>query len=241
MNRGDAAAAAWIFRGDTSRRRRGRRVDILWRHVAATAVAAWIFRGDTPPRLRGGHSVETGARPQVLWSKLFKTETGSHPYALTLAENEDVVIAGLAVPDDRQPEGRVVRASINNGSKIWDKRRTDRETTDYNVECYGVAPTPSGGFVVTCGDGPMTPPRSFDCHERTWTAYLYELDGDGTFLWATNLTNACVCRRGYGSPRRRGRGLVATTWLGPRRDAAVGASSRRRGRESAPRPRSGTS
>ena len=40
----------WIFRGDGSRRRRGRNVDILWRQVAAT------------PRPRRGHSVETGAR-----------------------------------------------------------------------------------------------------------------------------------------------------------------------------------
>ena len=34
--RGDAAASTWIFRGDESRRRRGRDVDILRRRVAAT-------------------------------------------------------------------------------------------------------------------------------------------------------------------------------------------------------------
>ena len=42
-NRGDAAAATWIVRGDESRRRRGRDVDIRWRRVA----------------LRRGSSVET--------------------------------------------------------------------------------------------------------------------------------------------------------------------------------------
>ena len=42
MSRGDAAAAAWIFRGDQSRRRRGR----------GDAAAA------TTPRPRRGHSVE---------------------------------------------------------------------------------------------------------------------------------------------------------------------------------------
>ena len=40
-NRGDAAAATWIFRGELSRRRRGRDVDIPRRAVAA-------------PRLRRG-------------------------------------------------------------------------------------------------------------------------------------------------------------------------------------------
>ena len=33
-SRGAAAAASWIFRGDESRRRRGRELDILWRRVA---------------------------------------------------------------------------------------------------------------------------------------------------------------------------------------------------------------
>ena len=34
--RGDAACATWIFRGDESRRRRGRDVDLPWRRVEAT-------------------------------------------------------------------------------------------------------------------------------------------------------------------------------------------------------------
>ena len=50
MNRGDAAATTWIFRGDESPRRRGCDADIPWRYVAAT------------PRLRRGHSVETPRR-----------------------------------------------------------------------------------------------------------------------------------------------------------------------------------
>ena len=55
-SRGDAAAATWIFRprtwifrGDESRRRRGRDVDILWRPVAAT------------PRPRREYSLETSS------------------------------------------------------------------------------------------------------------------------------------------------------------------------------------
>ena len=46
MNRGDAAAATWIFSGDESRQRRGRDADIPWRRVAAT------------PRPRRGYSAE---------------------------------------------------------------------------------------------------------------------------------------------------------------------------------------
>ena len=51
---GDPAAATRIFRGDASRRRRGRDADIPWRRVAATPGAATrIFRGDESRRRRG--------------------------------------------------------------------------------------------------------------------------------------------------------------------------------------------
>ena len=74
VNRGGAAAAAWIFQGDESRRRRGCHVDISWRRVAATprrsdargqkrhcmgpaldgaAAATWIFHGVESRRRRG--------------------------------------------------------------------------------------------------------------------------------------------------------------------------------------------
>ena len=59
ISRGDAAAGTWIFRGDKSRRRRGRNVDLPRRRVSATpgrgssaetsrgdaAAGTWIFRG----------------------------------------------------------------------------------------------------------------------------------------------------------------------------------------------------
>ena len=54
MNRGDAAATTWLFRGDESRRRRGRDVDNPWRRVDA-AAATWIIRGGkSTPRPRRG-------------------------------------------------------------------------------------------------------------------------------------------------------------------------------------------
>ena len=56
--RGDAAGAAWIFRGGESRRRRGCRVDIPWRRVAATRRIIWGGRGPT---------VET---PQARWEEV---------------------------------------------------------------------------------------------------------------------------------------------------------------------------
>ena len=57
-DRGDAAAATWIFRGGASRRRRGCHVDIPGRYIRRgeysgeicrgdAAAARWIFRGDT--------------------------------------------------------------------------------------------------------------------------------------------------------------------------------------------------
>ena len=51
--RGDAAAATWIFRGDESRRCRGRHVDSPRRRVAAT------------PRPRRGYSAETSRDVRV--------------------------------------------------------------------------------------------------------------------------------------------------------------------------------
>ncbi|KAH8080315.1 hypothetical protein JL720_9006 [Aureococcus anophagefferens] len=76
------------------------------------------------------------------------------------------------------------------GAQVFDARQKDRETRDYNVECYGVDNAPAGGFVVTCGNGPEAPPKWMDCHEAAWDAYLYETDADGKTLWAANLTDA---------------------------------------------------
>ena len=53
--RGGVAGATRIFRGDGSRRRRGRDVDNLWRRVAAAS------------RLRRGHSVETRRGAAATW------------------------------------------------------------------------------------------------------------------------------------------------------------------------------
>ena len=80
-NRGDAAAATWIFRGDGSRRRRGGDVDLPWRRIAATprrrrgssvetdrgdaAAATWIFPGDGSRRRRG-RDVDISCCPKVL-------------------------------------------------------------------------------------------------------------------------------------------------------------------------------
>ena len=48
-SRGDAAAATRTFRGDESRRRRGRDADVPRREVAP-----WTFRGEQVARLRYG-------------------------------------------------------------------------------------------------------------------------------------------------------------------------------------------
>ena len=50
MNRGTAAAATRIFRGDESRRRRGCDADVPWRRVGATPRPRRTFRGDESHR-----------------------------------------------------------------------------------------------------------------------------------------------------------------------------------------------
>ena len=70
MTRGDAAAAAWIFRGDESSRlprgysvetsRRGCRVDIPWRRVAAAAT--WISGYSVWRRIVAGRDVDVRPR-----------------------------------------------------------------------------------------------------------------------------------------------------------------------------------
>ena len=134
----------------------------------------------------------TGA---LKWARIYEAGLhASHPYALVLSPAGDVVIAGLAVPsandDFYNPVGRLLKARGGDGAQVFDARQKDRETRDYNVECYGVDNAPAGGFVVTCGNGPEAPPKWMDCHEAAWDAYLYETDADGATLWAANLTDA---------------------------------------------------
>ena len=57
MNRGDAAAATWTFRGDESRRCRGCYVNIPWRRVAATP---WLPREYSVETSRGDAAAATG-------------------------------------------------------------------------------------------------------------------------------------------------------------------------------------
>lgn len=46
---------------------------------------------------------------------------------------------------------------------------------------------------MTCGNGPETIPKWMtDCHERTWTAYVYRTDGTGAPLWKANVTDAAA-------------------------------------------------
>ncbi|KAH8071583.1 hypothetical protein JL721_4083 [Aureococcus anophagefferens] len=123
----------------------------------------------------------TGA---LKWARIYEAGLhASHPYALVLSPAGDVVIAGLAVPsandDFYNPVGRLLKARGGDGAQVFDARQKDRETRDYNVECYGVDNAPAGGFVVTCGNGPEAPPKWMDCHEAAWDAYLYETDADG--------------------------------------------------------------
>ena len=111
-----------------------------------------------------------------------------------MSKDGDVVIAGLAVPGTNDtalnPVGRLLKARAADGEAVFDARMEDRETRFYNIECYGVDTTAAGGYVVACGNGPEAPPDWMDCHQRTWTAFLYETDGDGAALWKTNLTDA---------------------------------------------------
>ncbi|KAH8050456.1 hypothetical protein JL722_11427 [Aureococcus anophagefferens] len=134
----------------------------------------------------------TGA---LKWARIYEAGLhASHPYALVLSPAGDVVIAGLAVPsaddDFYNPVGRLLKARGGDGAQVFDARQKDRETRDYNVECYGVDNAPASGFVVTCGNGPEAPPKWMDCHEAAWDACLYETDADGKTLWAANLTDA---------------------------------------------------
>ena len=59
----DAAAATWRVRGDESRRRRGRDVDILRKRVPDAAAATWRRIAATP-RPRRGSSAETSPTPR---------------------------------------------------------------------------------------------------------------------------------------------------------------------------------
>tara|TARA_B110001452_G_scaffold174066_1_gene145883 strand:- start:208 stop:1614 length:1407 start_codon:yes stop_codon:yes gene_type:complete len=132
---------------------------------------------------------------ELAWAKRYVTGTASHPYAMTLSPPRDpvpgYVIAGHAVGVAVQPIGRLLKARASDGQLVWDRTFTDRDDRYFNIECYGVDATLDGGYIVTCGNGPETIPTWMkDCHEKTWTAFVYRADGLGQELWRANITDA---------------------------------------------------
>merc|ERR1719285_735004 len=117
----------------------------------------------------------------------------SHPYAMTLSLEDDpnpgIVVAGHIFYPGLQPHGRLLKVGYN-GDVIWDRDFTDRDDTYFNIECYGVDTAPDGGYVVACGDGCEEPPKWMNCHEATWTAFVYRADAEGNPLWVANMTDA---------------------------------------------------
>lgn len=135
---------------------------------------------------------------KLVWSKWYPPAggTASHPYSMTLSPSGDntpgYVIAGHAVGVQPQPIGRLLKARASDGALAWDRTFTDRDPKFWNIECYGVDATHDGGYIVTCGNGPETiPPFShWDCHQKTWTAFVYRADHLGKQLWTANVTDA---------------------------------------------------
>merc|ERR1712176_1423242 len=117
----------------------------------------------------------------------------SHPYAMTITRPGDpepgFVIAGHTYMENQQPVGRLLKVRPTDGEVLWDRTFSDRDSTWWNIECYGVDSTLDGGFIVTCGDGTMIGQPWMDCHELTWTAYVYRAGSDGLPLWVANVTD----------------------------------------------------
>ena len=131
------------------------------------------------------------------WAKRYATHVASHPYSMTLsAAGDDVpgyVIAGHSIDSSRQPIGRLLKARASDGAMVWYLTFTDRDDRYWNIECYGVDATLDGGYIVTCGNGPETiPPWMKDCHEKTWTAFVYRADQFGQALWTANVTDSAA-------------------------------------------------
>ena len=82
----------------------------------------------------------------------------------------------------------------SDGALEWDRTFVDRDPAYWNIECYGVDATLDGGYVVACGNGPETIPPGvkWDCHQKTWTAFIYRADGQGKPLWTANVTDAAA-------------------------------------------------
>uniref|UniRef100_A0A7S0Q8M5 PLAT domain-containing protein n=1 Tax=Coccolithus braarudii TaxID=221442 RepID=A0A7S0Q8M5_9EUKA len=132
---------------------------------------------------------------ELAWARRYLTGSASHPYAMTLSPAGDAepgyIIAGHSMDSGRQPIGRLLKARSSDGAIVWDRSFTDRDDRYWNIECYGVDATLDGGYIVTCGNGPMTVyPWMRDCHQRTWTAFVYRADALGNPLWTANVTNS---------------------------------------------------
>jgi hypothetical protein len=159
-------------------------------------------------------NAETG---KLQWAKRYVTGLASHPYGLALSAPGDAtpgyVIAGHSMEDGRQPIGRLLKVRASDGAVVWDRSFTDRDERYYNIECYGVDATLDGGYIVTCGDGPMDIPAWMkkDCHEQAWTAFVYRADQSGQPLWTANVTDStakCVSDAGEHIVTARGGGYA---------------------------------
>jgi hypothetical protein len=159
-------------------------------------------------------AADTGS---LKWAKRYPKADASHPYAMTLSPPHDpepgFVIAGHCVGCAEQPIGRLLKAHAADGAVAWDRTFTDRDDRFWNIECYGVDRTLDGGYIVTCGNGPETirPWMKPDCHEQTWTAFLYRTDAEGQMLWKANATNSaerCINDAGEHIVAARGGGYA---------------------------------
>lgn len=117
------------------------------------------------------------------------TGHASHPYALTIGNNDDAyVIGGLAVINDAQGleqcQGRLLAVSPDSGDVQFDQRFTSSEK-DTNIECYGIQTVErDGGYILTCGTGvePEVHPHDSD-KSKTWRVLVHRTDSAGEVLW----------------------------------------------------------
>ena len=119
----------------------------------------------------------------------------SDPYALTLGHNAGstrYVIGGLAVIFDKnqieQCQGRLLAVAPIDGSVLFDKRFTSA-LPDTNIECYGVAETLDGGYILTCGTGVEPELHPGDSQKsKTWRVLVHRTDSEGEEEWDTDYT-----------------------------------------------------
>ena len=128
------------------------------------------------------------------------TLSSNPPYQIS-ADGTTIVVSGQGAPSVGALSGRLTAVSAATGTQLWTTTfgAGGTPTLIFN-ECWGVAPTADGGYVVSCGTGIedcQGTRNTVDCANgngdprpgayprpaAVWQSLVAKIDSSGSLLW----------------------------------------------------------